>query len=296
MDRASQTAKLAAVARASQARELDTFRGPDDLAVRFLSPTWQFVVNTEPLRRLVRRLTTRRMPGTYGFIIARSKCFDDFVRQELAGGAKQLVILGAGYDSRAYRFRDAIEACGGRAFEVDAPATLAKKRESVVRVFGALPRHVSYVEVDFNRDALEKKLTAAGFDPSARTVYTWEGVTFYISAAAVDAVLAFIREHSGAGSGVVLDYLFPSALDDSSTAFGAVKSAARVRQRGEPFTFSIDPDRIEDFLRERGFGLEGHFRPEQMESEYLGGSVRDEAFRVGGFYGIAMARTSNRSG
>ena len=291
MDRASLTAELATLARASQTKEPEAIRGPDDLAIRFLGPAWRIIVNNEPIRRLFRAVMTRRMPGAYGFLIPRSKSFDRFVRQELEAGATQLVVLGAGYDSRAYRFRDLILKNGGRAFEVDAPPTSKRKRHKVKRAFGALPTHVRYVEVDFDRESLKDQLIAAGYDPTARTVFTWEGVTFYITASAVDAVLSFVAEQSAPGSGLAFDYLFRSVLDPHPTAFGAKESVEYVRRRGEPFTFGIDEDRIGTFLVERGFNLEDHLRPEEMEAQFLGEYARERVLRVSGFYGIAMART-----
>ncbi len=288
--RASLTAELAALARASHTKEPEPLRGVDEIAEQFLSPAFRFVVRHEPLRKLVRNVMARRMPGAYGYLVARTKVFDAFVRQELEAGATQLVVLGAGYDSRAYRFRELVEARGGKAFEVDAPATSRRKREVVARALGGLPAHVAYVEVDFDREGMRGPLLVAGYDPAARTVFTWEGVTFYISADAVDDVLRFVRESSAGGSGIVFDYLFRSAVDGRSDAFGARKTAASVRKRGEPFTFGIDEGEIGAFLEVRGLELEDAMQAAVLEERHLGGHAQRDVFRVGGFYGIATAR------
>jgi methyltransferase (TIGR00027 family) len=292
MAKASRTAELAALARASFTKEPKAIRGTDDLAVRFLSPGLRFLVNTEPLRRLVRGVMTKRLPGAYGYLLPRSSTFDRIISAELQSGATQLVLLGAGYDSRAYRFRPLIAECHARVFEVDAPATSIRKREKVKRLFGELPRHVAYVAVDFDRESLPEVLLAAGYDPSARTVFCWEGVTFYITARAVDDVLSVVRERAGSGSAIVFDYVHRSVVDGRSAELGAEKTLAYVRGRGEPFIFGLEPDEVGGFLEQRGLRLEEHLDAEEMEARYLGAFAKSEVFRVARFYGIVMARAA----
>lgn len=282
---------MAALARASHTKEPGILRGPDHIAQRFLGPGFRFIIEVEPLRRIVRNVMTRRLPGAYAFLIPRSLSFDGFVRQELERGATQLVILGAGYDSRAYRFADLLARNGGRAFEVDAPPTSLRKRAKVIEVFGALPEHVRYVAVDFDREHMRTPLDAAGYDPKARTVFLWEGVTFYIGAAAVDDVLSFVKSESAPGSGIIFDYVFASVVDGTSNAFGARQTFDYLRSRGEPFTFGLDPSSVESFLAERGFALEEHLLPDEMERRFVGDFAREEVFKVAGFYGIVNART-----
>ena len=115
------------------------------------------------------------------------------------------MILGAGYDSRAYRFdalKDPI-----RVFEVDHPATQQAKLEGVRKIFGSLPEHVRYVAIDFNQQTLEDCLAAHGYDPQAKTVFLWQGVTYYLEPAAVDSTLTFIARHAAPGSSVIFDYI-----------------------------------------------------------------------------------------
>ena len=131
---------------------------PDYLAERFVP--WSLRINSlvrvPLLRGLVRRVAERMVPGGLWFEVARTRFMDDMVRDEVAAGATQLVILGAGFDSRAYRFRELLDGVG--VFEVDHPVTSRLKRERLRKIFGELPSHVGYVEVDFETDDLGERL------------------------------------------------------------------------------------------------------------------------------------------
>src|SRR5207302_9126736 len=100
-------------------------------------------------------------------------------------------------DSRAHRFADALRAAA--VFEVDHPATSTAKRARIERALAGAAAPVTYVPVDFDRDTLADALARAGYKTGRRTMFLWEGVTPYVSAAGVDATLAFIRSTSGAG-------------------------------------------------------------------------------------------------
>jgi methyltransferase (TIGR00027 family) len=122
-----------------------------------------------------------------------------------------LVILGAGYDTRAYRFDKLKEEV--KVFEVDHPATQKVKIEKVSKALGSLPGHVVYVSVDFEKERLDKKLSESGYNKSLKTLFIWEGVTMYLTAEAVDETLAFVAGNSGKGSSIIFNYIFRSVLD-----------------------------------------------------------------------------------
>jgi methyltransferase (TIGR00027 family) len=190
-------------------------------------------------------------PGLRGGILARTRFIDERVMAALAEGVEQLVILGAGYDSRGYRL---IEPCHGTAvYEVDHPATQQAKVSKVREVLGAPPAHVSFVPIDFCRDNMAQRLAEAGYRRDKKTLFIWEGVIYYLPASAVEASLAFVAQNSGSGSSIVFDY-FPRAVIDGSFPGKEARSLARfVEKLGEPFIFGIDDDEIEQFLRDRGF-------------------------------------------
>ena len=124
-------------------------RGPDDLAARFIAPALSAtaLVKVPLLRRLAPLIVERLIPGGLWFEIARTRGMDDALLEEVAAGARQVVILGAGLDSRAYRM--ASELAGTTVFEVDHPVTAAYKAQRVKAVVGEPPANVRYVTIDF---------------------------------------------------------------------------------------------------------------------------------------------------
>lgn len=291
--KASRTAELAALARASMHRE-PALRGPDHVAVRFLSAPLKMLVSLEPLRRVALTLYAKLMPGAYALVGARTWAIDDFVQRELQGGARQVVVLGAGYDTRAYRFAEMLRATAARVFEVDAPATSRLKQAKVRRLFGSLPPEVAYVQVDFERDSLEERLTQAGYSTSARTAFVWEGVTYYLQQSAVEQVLRFVRERSGPASAIIFDHIHRGIVEGRDTSFGAQQQRRYVQRKGEPFVFGLDPEDLPGFLGRNGFGLEEVMDADVMAARYFAQAPKDsEPHRLANFNAIAVARVKS---
>ncbi|HSB66775.1 MAG TPA: SAM-dependent methyltransferase [Anaerolineales bacterium] len=242
------TAAGIAVARAVESEKAEGLRiCYDPYAAKFLNPWFyrfmRFFINTG--------YAEWTGSGVLGFLVARCRYMDDLLQASLDDGLKQLVILGAGYDSRAYRFGELRR--GVKVFEVDHPATQQLKMKKVKEVCGELPGFVSYVGVDFNRQTLEERLPASGYDEHQKTLFIWEGVVMYLSPEAVDGTLSFISHHSGGESQVVFDYIY-SALLDGSVRHGEVSRMRRVRRfSGEGLTFSLSEGKAQGFLEERGF-------------------------------------------
>jgi methyltransferase (TIGR00027 family) len=180
----------------------------------------------------------------------RTRLLDDAVRAFVAGGGRQLVVLGAGYDCRALRLP---ELAGARIFEVDHPATQAHKRAVLDRLGVASPAH--YLAWDFEThpmDDLPAALADAGHDPAAPTATLWEGVTMYLTEAAIEASLRAIATWSAAGSVLGLTYMTRSRLR-RSLALRAVQAV--VQRLGEPFRSGWEPDELPAYLAARGFTL-----------------------------------------
>ena len=190
-------------------------------------------------------------PGPRPSAIARTRLIDDVIAA-LDARIGQVVILGAGFDSRAHRLGALTDRT---VFEVDHPATQATKRAIVDRI-GLGDAKVVYVAVDFERDALDARLVAEGFDPKVPSLFLWEGVTNYLTADAVDATLATIRSLGAAGSVLVFTYVHAGVLDGSADFPEARRWLKGVELSGEPWTFGFRPDEVGGYLEARGFVLE----------------------------------------
>ncbi len=224
-----------------------------------------------------------RGPGVNGYLAARERYIDDVLHARLAAGVEQLVILGAGYDSRAYRFDLAGKVM---AFEVDHPATQADKVKKVVEIFGKIPEHVRFVPVDFNTQDLGESLRTAGYDDKLVTLFIWQGVSMYLTAEGVNDTLAYVVHNSGMGSAIVFDYVCREVLEGEQQS--EVRSMRRYRfMTGEGLTFGIPKGKAEEYLLQRGFRQAKDIGAGELKEAYFTG--KNASRKVAGGYGIAIA-------
>ena len=238
----------------------------DPLARQLVSPVFYL------LTKLFAGYGRWRAPGTMEYIVARTRCIDDYLQAYLDSGIEQLVILGAGLDSRAYRFKQLIGHVN--MFEVDHPATQLEKRRILARIFGEVPEYVSFVPLDFNEETLEK-LYDFGYHKQRRTLYIWEGVTFYLAAEAVDTTLRFVVENSGQASSIIFDYVYSSALTATHKRGEITRMQRYGRITGERLTFGIEQGKVVDFLCQRGYHQIKEITSQYLKKAYFTGTKRE---------------------
>jgi methyltransferase (TIGR00027 family) len=222
--------------------------------------------------RAVPALLDLGWPRTRSSGVVRTRLIDELVVEAIGAGATQLVLLGAGFDSRAYRLA---ETQAVAVFEVDHPSTLSAKR---VRLGALGPRmgHVHFVAVDFEIDDVETALAQAGFDESDRSVVLWEGVVSYLSAPAVDRNLGLLSRLCCEGSRLVFTYVDRRALDGTIEFAEARRWKSWVRLNGEPFVFGFLPDELATYLAGRGFRLESDRTTAEVARDYAATLGREE--------------------
>jgi methyltransferase (TIGR00027 family) len=288
-ERASRTAEFMALFRAIESSgPADTRLFEDHFAHGFLTPVLAFVARFSTLPAIgavIPWLIDRWWPGPRGAGIVRTRFIDDALRDALRDGCEQVVILGAGFDSRAYRIPGVERA---RVFEVDHPATQRIKREQMQRMLGTLPAHVIFVPVDFNQQRLQDVMAAAGLPAAARMFFIWEGVTNYLTADAVDTTFRYVSSAAGRGGRIVFTYIHRGILDGSAHFAGAQESIVTVRRAGEPFTFGFDPAELPAYLAARGFTLLEDVSAPDYRERYLRPLGRD--MPVSEFYRAAVAQ------
>jgi methyltransferase (TIGR00027 family) len=260
----------------------------DKLAKYFISLRERLLTALLP-QPVIRWVLERAAPGSYGFAIARTRCFDDALLSEAASGIQQVVILGAGYDSRALRF--AHELKGVRVFEVDHPGTQARKMGILLRSITEIPKNVHYVPVDFNHDALEAELVKKGFSRSRRTLFLWEGVSYYLPKPVVAGILR-IAASCAPGSSIVFDYALRTFVEGDTSTYGGEHIARWLRKVGEPFVFGLDPHETPHFLGECGLRPVYDMSPEDTEARYLGRKEGGILCRTLGHVRIVHARNA----
>jgi methyltransferase (TIGR00027 family) len=233
-------------------------------------------------------LYDRLAPGAVSFVVSRERYIDDFLKTCLSGGLDQVVLLGAGYDTRPYRI-PGIEKT--RVFEIDQAATQEDKLKRLEKVIHLLPANVTFLPMDFNTQSLEERLKSAGYNEGNKTLFIWQGVTYFLTTAGVENTLAFIANHSGPGSAVIFDYFYNEILrDPHRTEVQAMRRTARAF--GEDYTFGIDRGQIEPFLTQRGFREVTDMTMEKLKRVYFTGPNANRA--INDSISIATARVDKR--
>ena len=279
------SAEVAAFARAAGSMERDPrVRNPDYLAPLLLSRGFRRAL-LPGLRQLAVRTYRWILPGLYAYQQARTREIDRHVLDGLRAGARQLVILGAGLDSRAWRFADKLR--GGRAWEVDLPTTGRWKRNRIHRL-GQSSDHVTFVTLDFTRDALADALAQHGCDVSQPTIFVWSGVSYYLPPESVESTLRELARFAE-GSSLIFDYLFESARRDPASHHGVREFFRRVARVGEPVHFAVERSALGGWLGAHGFCLEDDAGPEEMARAHLVRSDGTMFGRIFGGFGIACA-------
>jgi len=246
-NRSSLTAAGIALVRAVESEKPADERICYDPYARQFVPSWMYHVFGFFIRS---GYAERRGPGVNGFLAVRERYIDDVLIRFLEDGLEQLVILGAGYDSRPYRFDLSGQV---KTFEVDHPTTQLDKLKKVQTIFSKIPEHINYVAMDFNTQTLEEQLLAAGYEHALKTLFIWQGVSMYLTNLAVDATLNFVVNHSGSGSAIVFDYLYRAVLEGIQRQNEIVNMRRYRFMTGEGLIFGISEGEVEAFLKARGF-------------------------------------------
>jgi len=254
----------------------------DPFARGFVGITNNVIGMIPPLRKLALWYLERKHPFLLDCIPARTRYIDEYVDKCIDDGLQQLIILGAGYDSRAYR----IERLKGKVtvFEVDHPATQKRKIEKVKKILYPLPSNVVYAPIDFNKQKLSHVVPQSGYDRDKKSLFIWEGVTPYLTADAVDETLHFVATNSGPGSSIIFNYILKSVVDGTCQVEGAREIRKAFSRggiadfsstQGDRLRFGIEEGTIEAYLSERGFHQIRDISGDYYEAAYFEGPNRN---------------------
>ncbi len=239
----------------------------DPYAQWFLRPVARAALASEEALPRLGRYAEWASDGLLPFVVARHRYMDDALRRALRAGADQVVLLGAGYDMRAYRL--AREIRDRPVFEVDHPATSRRKARIIARHLDDLPTtRVERVEVDFEKQSFRTELRRAGFRERAKSFFVWEGVSMYLTRSSVVKTLETLRSMSATGSQVVLDLWY---LPDEHDRMAAARrfSANLLALLGEPISFGIHPDDAGAFFERLGFRVRDIAEAERLRELYF---------------------------
>ena len=266
----SGTAQLVAMFRALAAVDpREEIRGRDALAALFLTDDQKKPLNDPAVRAWV--LRSRSSAGAYAYLLCRTAYLDHVVEQALRESIPQIVFVGAGYDTRASRYRALAERT--KIFELDTPATQTRKVEILRRQNVPLPPGLVFVPADLRKHSPSDALRGSGFDAREKTLFVLEGLLNYLAPEVVDRTLACIGNEANRDSSVCLDLKCRLSPAADATAPGRLTDTGKAYFQHEPILFEIDWDRVVPFLSERGFKIEEDLAAGELERRFL--TLRD---------------------
>lgn len=289
IDTISRTAQSMALFRAIETTKRESRRLIEDpYAVIFLPPAFKAItrIATVPiLRPLVESIIDVRYPGARSSGVARTRLIDDWLVSEADSGLDQIVVLGAGFDSRCLRLRKLATV---PIYELDRQSVLAEKQRAYERADVEIPGNRKAIPIDFLQDTVSEKLLASTFRRAAKNIVLWEGVTNYLSHSAVTSVFSTFADISSAGTSIIFTYIHKSVLEDGFETVGLQRLRQRLVRWGEPWTFGFYPEQLPGFLADLGYELTNDLGAAEYRKIYYG----QAATQLKGyeFYRVAKAK------
>ena len=281
--KSSRTAAFTCLSRASSyADKRECYQGTDGIAYMLVPAFFKLLLKSRWLFRLFSR---RYFPnGIYEYVIARTKYFDAAFQEALEQCFDQILIFGAGFDSRALRFSKLNK--GTRIFELDAPVTQREKLKAFKAKKLAVPANLTFVLIDFNKESLAEKTAQAGFIAGRKSLFILEGVTMYLSREAIDNTFRFVSDVAGQGSIIIFDYIHGSVLRKEKRYYGEENIYKTVAQAGEEWTFAIEEGETELFLTRYGFLKKGLSGSLELGERYFRNSKGIPVGKINGTHAI----------
>jgi methyltransferase (TIGR00027 family) len=230
-------------------------RGPDTLVRHFIPmrSRWNAAwLNRDELAKL-------RSEPFYYYLLARTKYYDQVIEDAVANGVKQIVIVGCGSDTRAYRFQDRFRDAGISVLECDQPEAIHIKQQMTKR--WRRDSAVEYLAIDLNNDAWPELGKWLSDRSGSKTLVLMEGVSVYVDDRAFAGFLEFLAASLLPGSHVAYDFKIRGCND----GFGQVGRTLR------PFRLAADAREVASFHDRLGLQLDHMELSKQLHERLLSG-------------------------
>ncbi len=286
VDKTSRTAQYMAFFRALETKRRTGDRlFSDPFAIHFLDRKLRLAVRASNLpffKTYLKKTIQKKIPGARSSGVARTKYIDDLLFSTIKTGVKQVIILGAGFDTRGSRleFLRSIPV-----IEIDHPNTSNYKIDIYTTRLGALPQNVTYCQIDFNKQSLEQLADENKFNLLIPTTIIWEGVTNYLTADAIDKTFSFVSKFPG-GSFIIFTYVHQQVLDDPGSFTGGEKLLRDLESMEERWTFGFLPNELSGYLSNFGLTLAEDLGATEYRNKYLPNRT-EKGYE---FYRVAMAK------
>jgi len=264
----SKTAMMAALHRAVTNFKFNVKgQGLDPLAIIFLPPFLRFLLRFQKVQAKIRAKISSRLPGLHQYVIARTVWLDQVFQKALQDQVPQIVFLGAGYDTRIFR----ISSPDTRIFELDVAPTQKRKMKILRKKGLKIPQNACFISMNFNSESLLDKLKSAGWRENEKTLFIWEGVSYYLESDAVNATLEFVKQHAYPDSTLVFDYMIPLKQAANSGLYGVAEFTAMMQKdhANEDLRFFMSDQQIVATLEEKGFKVLKQYQDKDIACSFL---------------------------
>lgn len=262
----SKTAEMTCLTRAASFFEKSTYYKSDDYIAASIVPGFaSLMIKINPIRRMFTRIMSPR--GIYEYTIARTKYFDSVFSRSVKNKFEQVLIFGAGFDSRGIRFLS--DNSIAKLFELDLPITQNAKINQFKKRKIKIHPNIVFVPVDFNKESFKEKLVDYGFKKNKKNMFLLEGLLMYLTDQAVDSVFQMMDEFSASKSEMAFDFVYASVLRKEGTCYGEKDIYKYVSKVGEGWTFGIEKKQIEQFLNKYHFQIQEILDTDKLEKKYF---------------------------
>ena len=266
---ASRTAQYMALFRAIESSRPNSKRlFSDPYAVKFLDNQLQLVVKLSHLpllRNYIPKLIHNKGIGAISSGIARTKYIDDLLEKTIKEGCKQLIILGAGFDTRPIRLEFLKQL---KVIEIDHPDTSNFKQDIFKKEIDHLPNNISFQQADFNKQTLNEIAENAHINFSLPTTIIWEGVTNYLTREAIDRTFEFTKKFSPPFN-IIFTYIDKDVLTNPQNFRGTTKLFENLKKNHEQWTFGFDPKELATYLQQFNLHLIEDLNATDYRNKYM---------------------------
>ena len=283
--KSSRTAGFNCMYRAASYLETNVFYKSDDYIAPKLLPFFiKFIVK----HRLVNFQWSFFPKGIYEYVISRTKYIDKIIKKEIEKSIDQIIILGAGFDSRAIRFEKINKTT--TFFELDSIHTQEAKIRQFKKKGISLPGKTIYIPIDFNVDSISDKILQNGFNPNKKALLLMEGLIMYLKNEEVSELFKLLYKLSSVGSSVIFDYIYASVLRRENIYYGEKNIYNKVNSVKESWQFGIEKGDIEYFVNKFNFKLIENLTSNELEKLYFTDNNKNCVGKINGTHCIAYIK------
>lgn len=269
LNTASRTAQYMALFRAIESnRPANDRLFYDPFAILFLDSSLKFITKLSGIslfRNFIPKIIHNQGNGAISSGIARTKYIDDLLEKTMKEGVKQVIILGAGFDTRGFRLPSLKEIS---VIEIDHPDTSRFKIERLKSSHIELPSNISFYEINFEKQSLEEIFETHKISFDLPTTIIWEGVTNYLTEDSIKNTFEFTKRFTDKFN-IIFTYINRLVLEHPEEFKGTQKVMKTLKEHEESWTFGFYPEKLTEYLKQFNLTLIEDLNASEYRKKYM---------------------------